>query len=336
MNETVVELKRVTKVYGTVKAVDAVSLDIRRGEFFALLGPSGCGKTTTLRLIAGLEQLEPDGGEILLLGEPMHHRPAWERPVGMVFQNYALFPHLDVARNIAFGLEERRRPKEEITARVHRALELVRLDPAAFAARRPSELSGGQRQRVALARALVLEPRILLLDEPLGALDLQLRKAMQLELKALNRTLGITFVLVTHDQEEALAMSDRIAVMDHAKIAQVGTPADIYERPRTAFVAGFIGQCNLLARTSGGARVAIRPERIAVLPATDAPVAGESARGIVRELIYRGGTTHVVVQLDDGTEATAAIANTGRAAAWAPGDAVVIAWKLADASEVGE
>ncbi|HEX5634791.1 MAG TPA: ABC transporter ATP-binding protein, partial [Gemmatimonadales bacterium] len=220
--------------------MDAISFAVRRGEFFSLLGPSGCGKTTTLRLLAGFE--EPDAGEVRLFGEVANRKRPYERGLAMVFQSYALFPHLSVARNVAFGLEQRRVPADEARRRVASALELVRLDPGTFAARLPAQLSGGQRQRVALARALVLEPRILLLDEPLGALDLKLRKQMQLELKALHRELGVTFVYVTHDQEEALAMSDRIAVMDQARIAQLGTPAEVYENPRTAFVAGFIGE----------------------------------------------------------------------------------------------
>ena len=303
MPDTVVELSSVTRRFGAVVAVDRVSLKIGAGEFFALLGPSGCGKTTTLRLIAGLER--PDEGEIRLLGERANERAPWERPVSMVFQQYALFPHLDVARNVAFGLEERRRPKAEIATRVDRALELVRLDPAMYRARFPSELSGGQRQRVALARALVLEPRILLLDEPLGALDLQLRKSMQTELRALNRTLGITFVFVTHDQEEALAMSDRIAVMDQARVAQVGTPEEIYRRPRTAFVAGFIGQCNVLRvpRNGGSASVAVRPEHLRL--------ANGGLPGLVRDVVFLGGTTHVIVRLDDGTDVTVAMPSDG-------------------------
>jgi putative spermidine/putrescine transport system ATP-binding protein len=345
MNDPVVELKQVTKVYGPVTAVDRLSLAIRRGEFFSLLGPSGCGKTTTLRLLAGLERPEPDGGEVRLLGELVNDRPPYERPVAMVFQSYALFPHLDVARNVAFGLEERRRPKNEIARRVGRALELVRLDPAVYGGRRPAELSGGQRQRVALARALVLEPQVLLLDEPLGALDLQLRKAMQVELKALNRTLGITFVFVTHDQEEALVMSDRIAVMDRARIAQVGTPAEIYEHPRTAFVAGFIGRCNLFIQRAEGRehRVAVRPERVELRspgagPSGEGAAAGPggpSAAGAVWDVVYLGSVLHVVVRLDDGTDATVALPNAGQLshpAAWKRGDRAVLAWRSEDAT----
>ncbi|MFL5518004.1 MAG: ABC transporter ATP-binding protein, partial [Gemmatimonadales bacterium] len=257
----VVQLTQVSKSFGEVRAVDRVSLEIRRGEFFSILGPSGCGKTTTLRLLAGFEQ--PDAGEIRLLGRRVNDERAYQRGIGMVFQNYALFPHLSVERNVAFGLEQRRRPAAEIRVRVERALGMVRLDPATYRARMPAQLSGGQRQRVALARALVLEPEILLLDEPLGAIDLQLRKEMQLELKALNQQLGTTFVYVTHDQEEALTMSDRIAVMEQARVAQLGTPAEIYESPRTAFVARFIGasyfMTGVAARRSGGQWEVSRP-----------------------------------------------------------------------------
>jgi spermidine/putrescine transport system ATP-binding protein len=233
-----------------VRAVDDISFDIRRGEFFSILGPSGCGKTTTLRLLAGFEEPDEDGGEVRLLGETVNKKRPYERKIAMVFQNYALFPHLTVARNVAFGLEQRKTPKSEIDGLVRRALEMVRLKPDVFQSRMPGQLSGGQRQRVALARALVLEPAILLLDEPLGAIDLKLRKEMQLELKALNKQLGTTFVYVTHDQEEALTMSDRIAVMDNGRVAQLGTPAEIYENPRTAFVAKFIGESNFFEGTA--------------------------------------------------------------------------------------
>ncbi len=239
-----VELVRVSKTFAGTAAVNAVSFAVRRGEFFSILGPSGCGKTTTLRLIAGFEAPDADGGEVRILDHVVNDRRPYERAIAMVFQNYALFPHLSVERNIAFGLEQRQTPRPEIADRVARALTLVRLDPGIFARRMPGQLSGGQRQRVALARALVLNPAILLLDEPLGAIDLQLRKEMQLELKALNRELGMTFIYVTHDQEEALTMSDRIAVMAQARVAQLGTPAEIYENPRTAFVAKFIGESN--------------------------------------------------------------------------------------------
>ena len=230
--------------------MDRVSFDIYPGEFFSILGPSGCGKTTTLRLLAGFEEPDEDGGQVKLLGQTVNKKRPYERQVAMVFQNYALFPHLSVERNVAFGLEQRKTPRDEIAEKVRRALEMVRLRPEVFSRRMPGQISGGQRQRVALARALVLEPAILLLDEPLGAIDLKLRKEMQLELKALNKQLGTTFVYVTHDQEEALTMSDRIAVMDNARVAQLGTPAEIYENPRTAFVAKFIGESNFFDGTA--------------------------------------------------------------------------------------
>ncbi|HEX3927811.1 MAG TPA: ABC transporter ATP-binding protein [Gemmatimonadales bacterium] len=348
----VLSLEHVSRRFGQARAVDDVSFAVARGEFFALLGPSGCGKTTTLRLIAGFDRPEPDGGVVRMLGEPMNDRRPYQRPIGMVFQHYALFPHLDVAGNIAFGLQERRVARGEIRERVTRALELVRLDPAAYATRRPAELSGGQRQRVALARALVLEPPILLLDEPLGALDLQLRKEMQLELKALNRTLGITFVLVTHDQEEALAMSDRVAVMSAGRVAQIGTPAAVYGAPRTTFVAGFIGEANILAGAVSAVRsglatvtqadgctwqlatdgaisvgtpvcVAIRPEWHTLLPAATASPGVNALRGVVREVVFRGESSHVLVTLPSGGVLRVAT----RDGAWQAGDAVAVTWR---------
>ncbi len=362
----VVQLERATKRFGAVTAVDAVTLDIRRGEFFSLLGPSGCGKTTTLRLVAGLE--EPDEGDVRLLGEVVNRRRPYERPVAMVFQNYALFPHLDVRRNVAFGLEQRKVSSADIAARVRRTLELVRLDPDVYAQRMPSQLSGGQRQRVALARALVIEPAILLLDEPLGAIDLKLRKEMQLELKALNRQLGITFVYVTHDQEEALTMSDRIAVMNQARIAQLGTPAEIYENPRTAFVADFIGECNFFAGTvasregplaavagAGGGRfripaadglapgravrIAVRPEWHDVWRPGEVPPAENALPGTVSDVVYLGETVHVIVRLGDGTDARVALRNEGqliKPVPWRRGDAVAVGWLPEDCQVLEE
>ncbi len=354
----VVELVRVSKSYGDVKAVAGISLTIYPGEFFSLLGPSGCGKTTTLRLLAGFEEPDPDGGEVRLLGEAVNHRRPYQRPVGMVFQSYALFPHLTVERNVAFGLEQRKIPRPEIAERVRRALDMVRLAPDVFARRMPAQLSGGQRQRVALARALVLEPPILLLDEPLGAMDLQLRKEMQLELKALNRQLGTTFVYVTHDQEEALTMSDRIAVMDDARVAQVGTPAEIYENPRTAFVAGFIGESNFFAGTAvrrhgttwevggngrggfrvpdhpalrdgGEVRIAVRPEWMDVCPPDAVPPGENALGGTVREVIYLGETIHVVVAVPGAGDVRVAVRNEGqliKPLPWRRGDAAAVAW----------
>ena len=321
----------VSKSFGETVAVDGVSFDVAPGEFFSILGPSGCGKTTTLRMLAGFER--PDAGEIHLNGERIDELPPWERPLAMVFQSYALFPHLPVAGNVAFGLERRKLPRAEIDARVRSALELVRLDPAVFGRRAPRQLSGGQRQRVALARALVLEPPVLLLDEPLGALDRKLRKEMQSELRALNRELGTTFVYVTHDQEEALAMSDRVAVMAEARIEQVGAPAEVYERPRTAFVAGFLGEANVFEGESGRT-VAVRPERMRLLrPGAAVPPGLASRRGEIRDLVYLGDREHAVVGLTSGADFRVALRDAGRfeAEAWKRGDAVVIAWRPEDA-----
>ena len=240
-----ITLTSVTKQFGDTRAVDNVSLQIEGGEFFSLLGPSGCGKTTTLRIIGGF--VYPTSGEVFINGEPMQQTPPYRRPVNTVFQNYALFPHKTVAQNIAFGLQMKKMPKAKTAAEVERFLALIRLP--GYGARKPSELSGGEKQRVALARALINQPTILLLDEPLAALDLQLRKQMQLELKTLQRQVGITFVYVTHDQGEALALSDRIAVMRNGKLLQVGTPAEIYDAPKNRFVANFIGTSNFLEGT---------------------------------------------------------------------------------------
>ncbi len=363
MGDTVVELRKVSKSFnGGSRAVNDVSFAIERGEFFSMLGPSGCGKTTTLRLIAGFETPDADGGEVRLMGAVVNDQRPYERRLAMVFQNYALFPHLTVERNVAFGLEQRKTPKNEIGERVRGALALVRLDPGTFAKRMPSQLSGGQRQRVALARALVLEPTILLLDEPLGAIDLQLRKEMQLELKALNKQLGTTFIYVTHDQEEALTMSDRIAVMSNGRVAQLGTPAEIYENPRTAFVAKFIGESNFLDGrvieqngttwdvewTGGGTfripsakwlavgkaiRVAVRPEWLDLVRPGAVPPGENALCGSVRDVIYLGETMHVVVALPGRTDMTVALRNEGQLInplPWRRGDEAVVAWKPED------
>ncbi len=361
----VVQLARVSKTFGEVKAVNDVSLEIQRGEFFSLLGPSGCGKTTTLRLLAGFEEPDDDGGEVRLLGQVVNQKRPYERRVAMVFQNYALFPHLTVERNVAFGLEQRKTPRPEITDRVRRALEMVRLKPDVFARRMPAQLSGGQRQRVALARALVLEPAILLLDEPLGAIDLKLRKEMQLELKALNKQLGTTFVYVTHDQEEALTMSDRIAVMENARVAQLGTPAEIYENPRTAFVAKFIGESNFfdgtaerragaelqvpggtwdVSRNGGGSfrvpdhpslrngkpvRIAVRPEWMDVWRPGEVPPGENAVGGTIRDVIYLGETMHVIVSVTGADDVTVAVRNEGqliKPLPWRRGDPAAVAW----------
>ncbi len=350
----------VSKTFGTARAVDDVSFDVGRGEFFSLLGPSGCGKTTTLRLLAGLESPDP-GGAIFIAGEPVEDQRPYERRLGMVFQSYALFPHLSVERNVAFGLERRRVARAEIPGRVARALEMVRLDPGEFGRRRPAELSGGQRQRVALARALVLEPEMLLLDEPLGAIDLKLRKTMQLELRELNRSLGITFVYVTHDQDEALTMSDRIAVMDRGRIVQLGSPAEIYENPRTAFVATFIGESNLLegmvqSPREGGwnvatplgligvpdqpglapgkpIRLAIRPEWADLFARNAVPPEENALHGTVEDVVYQGEMMRVRVALADRSSFVVALRNEGqltRPLEWKRGDHAAVGWRPED------
>ena len=287
-----------------VVAVDRVDLDVRDGEFFSMLGPSGSGKTTTLRMIAGFEQ--PTAGRILLHGRDVTGVPPFDRDVNTVFQDYALFPHLSVADNVAYGLMVRKVPKAERSKRVADALRMVRLE--GYDKRKPAQLSGGQRQRVALARALVNRPRVLLLDEPLGALDLKLREEMQIELKSIQQQVGITFIYVTHDQEEALTMSDRIAVFNAGRIEQLGSPAEVYERPKTRFVAGFVGTSNLL--TGGVAQAVlgragtftIRPEKIH-LQDREVAVAGDEtgATGVVQDVVYVGPDTRFVVALDAGT-----------------------------------
>jgi len=300
-----VRFAHVSRAFGDVRAVDDVSLDIYDGEFFSLLGPSGSGKTTCLRLIAGFDH--PTSGMIELHGLAVSGVPPYERDVNTVFQDYALFPHMTVGENIAYGLMIKRVPKPEREARVRETLELVRLP--GLADRRPSQLSGGQRQRVALARALINRPRVLLLDEPLGALDLKLRQQMQVELKAIQRAVGITFIYVTHDQEEALTMSDRLAVMNNGRIDQVGTPADVYEHPATGFVAGFVGVSNLVsgetarALTGLPATFTIRPEKILIREPGASVTNGMCwADGRVRDVVYLGAHTRYWVELDAGGE----------------------------------
>jgi putative spermidine/putrescine transport system ATP-binding protein len=347
-----VEIAGVSKVYdGGVRAVDTIAIDIRQGEFFSLLGPSGCGKTTTLRIIAGFET--PSDGAIRVDGADITHVPAHKRDMGMVFQNYALFPHRTVAENVAFGLRMRGIDKPAIAARVKAALAMVEL--SGLEDRRPGQLSGGQQQRVALARAIVIEPRVLLCDEPLGALDKKLRQQMQFELKQLQKTLGLTLVFVTHDQEEALAMSDRIAVMNCGRVEQIGTPVEIYDQPLTRFVADFIGDTNIfrgepvmtdagpalaagrglvLALTApapgtGALSVALRPEKIRLSPGdTEHPAAAPSARGSIESTNFLGGAVLYRVALDSGHRILAQQPNSG--AVFVPGQTVELDWNPAD------
>src|SRR4051812_15066227 len=298
-----IRLVDLAKDFGSVRAVDGVDLEIADGEFFSMLGPSGSGKTTVLRLVAGFEQ--PTRGAIELAGKDVTREPPHRRDVNTVFQDYALFPHMSVIENVEYGLRVKKVARTERRRRSAEALETVRL--AGHAARRPHQLSGGQRQRVALARALVNRPKVLLLDEPLGALDLKLRREMQIELKEIQREVGITFVFVTHDQEEALTMSDRIAVFRDGRIEQVGTPVELYERPATPFTAGFVGTSNLLTgeiaeRLVGrSGSFGIRPEKIRLAPAGEpTPDDHASAQGVVREVVYLGAATHAIVDLDGG------------------------------------
>ncbi|MGH2986619.1 MAG: ABC transporter ATP-binding protein [Solirubrobacterales bacterium] len=343
-----IRVENVTKRFGDQVAVDDVSLEIKGGEFFSLLGPSGCGKTTTLRMLAGFEV--PTEGHILLEGEPVEDVPPYKRDVNMVFQSYALFDHLDIAENVAFGLRRKKVDKAEIERRVAEALELVNLTERSRA--RTNELSGGQRQRVALARALVNRPKVLLLDEPLGALDLKLRRQMQVELKQIQREVGITFVYVTHDQEEALSMSDRIAVMQAGRVVQCGPPEEIYEQPSEQFVAGFIGISNLIegtvedggqVRIANGLRVgaplpdgltrgdtvnlSVRPEKIAVDEEIESGMV--SLDGTVEARVYLGVSTQITVSLGNGDRVVALEQATYRASAedrWEPGTTVKVGW----------
>ncbi|MEX0850916.1 MAG: ABC transporter ATP-binding protein [Gaiellaceae bacterium] len=290
-----VRVARLTKSYGDVLAVDAIDLDIPAGEFFTMLGPSGSGKTTTLRMIAGFET--PDSGTIELAGEDVSRLPPYDRPVNTVFQDYALFPHMTVQDNVEYGLRVTGVKKGERRGRAQAAIEMVRL--SGYGERKPSQLSGGQRQRVALARAIVNRPKVLLLDEPLGALDLKLRQEMQIELKSIQREVGITFVYVTHDQEEALTMSDRIAVFNEGRIEQVGKPADVYEHPESEFIAGFVGVSNVIERD--GRRYTVRPEKINLLEAGREPQRGWRVEpGVVSDVQYVGPVTRYHVTLDRG------------------------------------
>ena len=292
-----ISVKRLTKRYGDVVAVDAIDLEIAQGEFFTMLGPSGSGKTTTLRMIAGFEI--PDEGTIELAGEDVSRLPPYDRPVNTVFQDYALFPHMTVRENVEYGLMVKKVKKGERKARAQAALEMVRLPE--HGDRKPSQLSGGQRQRVALARAIVNQPKVLLLDEPLGALDLKLRQEMQIELKLIQREVGITFVYVTHDQEEALTMSDRLAVFNQGRIEQIGPPAEVYEHPESEFIAGFVGVSNVIERD--GRRYTVRPEKINLLEDSQEPQPGSHVEpGVVRDVQYVGPVTRYHVTLDRGGE----------------------------------
>ncbi len=315
----------IRKAYGDVVAVESLDLEIPAGEFFTLLGPSGSGKTTTLRLIAGFER--PDEGRVELGGADVTNRPPYARDVNTVFQDYALFPHMTVAENVAYGLRVKGIGRAERKARVEEILRRMRLP--GLGDRKPSQLSGGQRQRVALARALVNRPQVLLLDEPLGALDLKLRQEMQLFLKSLQQDLGITFVYVTHDQDEALTMSDRLAVFDQGRIEQIGAPAEVYERPASAFVAGFVGVSNVIER--GGKSFAIRPEKIRMTDAGAAPGRGDHAEtGSIREVVYAGMVTRYLVDLDGGGELQVVRQNletSSGEALDAKGRAVLLEWR---------
>jgi len=319
-----VQLESLRKSYGEVTAVDGVDLEVAQGEFFTMLGPSGSGKTTTLRLIAGFEL--PDEGRVLLQGGDVTREPPYIRDVNTVFQDYALFPHMSIAENVAYGLRVKGIGKAERTKRVDEMLERMRLPTVGD--RKPSQLSGGQRQRVALARALVNRPKVLLLDEPLGALDLKLRQEMQLFLKTLQRDLGITFIYVTHDQDEALTMSDRLAVFNEGRIEQIGAPAEVYEHPASAFVAGFVGVSNVIDRD--GKRFAVRPEKIRMAePGSGSLNGAHTERGQIRDVVYAGMVTRYLVDLDQGGELQVVRQNLETSSAEAldaKGKAVLLEW----------
>jgi len=335
-----IEIRNLTKSFGNLKAVDDISLDIESGEFITLLGPSGSGKTTVLRMIAGFE--DPDAGLIKLNGEDITHLPPFDRDVNTVFQDYALFPHMSVQENVEYGLRTRRVPKAERAKQAVEAIASVKLEETVN--RLPHQLSGGQRQRIALARALVLRPRVLLLDEPLDALDRQLREEMQVELKKIQRDAGITFVFVTHDQEEAMRMSDRIVVFNSGRIEQVGTPEQVYEEPRTNFVAGFLGTANIfsvdVARKFLGAAttVSIRPERIR-LQALGAKIDKDetSVKGTVQEAAFVGANTIYILETDFGVKLTVRKTNTellGQDNSFVAGDQVMAVWRNSHVAQI--
>ena len=356
MEDILLSIRNISKNFGEGNVLSGVSLDVRRGEFVTLLGASGCGKTTTLRIVSGLEM--PDTGEVILEGRDVTALAPEDRPVNTVFQSYALFPHMSVEKNVAYGLKVRGENKKVIAARVKEMLELVQMSD--YAKRMPSQLSGGQRQRIAIARALAPQPRLLLLDEPLGALDLQLRRQMQIELKRLQKKLGITFIYITHDQEEAINMSDRIAVMRGGKFEQLGTPEEIYDRPATRYVAQFIGRSTILEgmvesvgektgviRNHNGAfsvstayaslkagqkaEVCVRTER---MRASSSPVEGFDLPAMVREVRYAGGSVEIFAAMKDGTEA---VATSDLPLAKAPkaGETVYLNWTIGQAAVIG-
>jgi len=348
------QLTGLTKTYGDVRAVAGVDLDIRQGELVVLLGPSGCGKTTTLRMIAGF--VTPTAGEIRLGGRDITRQPPWKRNTGLVFQSYALFPHLNVTDNVAFGLRMRKLPQPDIAAKLSNVLRLVRLE--GLAQRLPRELSGGQQQRVALARAIVFKPRLLLMDEPLGALDKQLRENLQLEMRRLHADLGITFIYVTHDQEEALTMSDRIAVMNDGKVAQVGLPEDLYDRPCNRFVAGFIGESNFLpavvrdleddivvaecegvlvralcpARPASGTKVTLttRPERLRFADTLNGHAPQNRMSVTVTEAVFAGERCRYLLRAADGTSIVLKEPSSAAIRRRQVGEQAEIAWSVAD------
>ena len=324
-----VRVEQARKTYGDVVAVDDVDLEVADGEFFTLLGPSGSGKTTTLRMIAGFEQ--PDAGTITLGGEDITRRPPYARDVNTVFQDYALFPHMTVAENVGYGLKVKGVSRRQRTSMVDEVLDMVRLE--GYGPRKPVQLSGGQRQRVALARSIVNHPKVLLLDEPLGALDLKLRQEMQVFLKGLQQDLGMTFLYVTHDQEEALTMSDHLAVFNHGRIEQVGSPANVYERPSTEFVAGFVGTSNILERD--GRRFTVRPEKIVMLDGDQ----GVGEPGRIRDVVYLGAVTRYVVALDGGGELVALRQNLETSSAEAlehRGSRVRLTWRPEHTFEISQ
>ena len=336
-DQPAIRLTGLTKTFGAVTAVDRVDLDIAEGEFFSMLGPSGSGKTTVLRLIAGFEQ--PTAGTIQLGGQDVTNRAPFDRDVNTVFQDYALFPHMTVLDNVAYGLRVRGVATGERREQARQALAAVRLE--GFGNRKPSQLSGGQRQRVALARATVVQPKVLLLDEPLGALDLKLREQMQVELKELQRELGITFIFVTHDQEEALTLSDRIAVFNEGKIEQLGTPSEIYERPASPFVAAFVGTSNVFddqlstALLGRGGVHSVRPEKITMSRDGADPATDHTAQGTLAEVIYVGSVTRLIVDLDAGTRITVLEQNDAhRAGVDARGARVSVGWQDRDTTSL--